>query len=110
MLKIKYELNGEKKQFEAALPYTMIGVKQNQVCYLFQNYDEVEKQGKKICESFDIIPCVAEGVCAYDTKFILEKFNPERDNYIWVEPVRKEPETIPVETTNKKVRKGRKKR
>lgn len=111
MLKIKYELNGQKDSFDASLPYTMIGVKDNQLCYLFQNYDEVNKTGNKIRESFDIIPCTVEGVSVYGEKFPLEEFDPKRDKFVWVEPVKIEPIVPVVENSKpKKLRKARKKK
>jgi hypothetical protein len=112
MLEIKFELNGEKKQFESSLPYTMIGVSEGIPIKLFQNYKEVDDYGFKNQRSFSIIPCTFTGKPSYEKNYFLEKFDENRKEFKWAAP----PKPVVVEQPKaetkpkKKLRQRRKKK
>lgn len=109
MVKVTYELNGEKATFESNLEYSMIGVINDVVSLPCFNYKQIVDYGNKNKCDVKVIPCECKGKSPY--KNSVEEYNHEKHkDFIWVAPKAEIVEDKPQPVLNQKSKKLRKKK
>lgn len=108
MNKVKFKINDEIREFDAALEYSMVGVKNGLPFKLFQSYEEVEKYGNRNEISFDLVACENLGSSLYPETTKVEPWNPDKSSFTFVKPVvecKPEEPKVELNTKSKKLRK-----